>query len=89
VGLRLEYVHSKTWEWTLTPSAASPKIEFAHRTYLRRAGGSSAPASSTEVGRTLGGGIILSDQWPAPNVPTRVWVHGGSQVLPYSLSGGP
>ena len=89
LGARLFQVHDETWEWTLTPSAASPKIEFADRSYLRGNVVPSAPQEATEVGRTAGGGVILSDHWPAPNVPTGVWVVDGPHVVQYSLSGGP
>ena len=89
VGVRLVQVHSETWEWTLTPSAASPRIEFADRSYLRGSVVPSAPQDATAVGRTAGGGVTLSDHWPAPNVPTEVWVVDGPRVVHYSLSGGP
>jgi hypothetical protein len=89
VGVRLVHVHDETWEWTLSPSAASPKIEFADRSYLRDSVVPSAPQDATDVGRTAGGGVILSDHWPAANVPTVVWVKDGPRVVHYSLSGGP
>jgi hypothetical protein len=89
LGVRLVQVHSATWEWTLTPSAVSPKIEFADRSYLRDSVVPSAPHEATAVGRTAGGGVVLSDHWPAPNVPTAVWVSDGPRVVQYTLSGGP
>jgi hypothetical protein len=89
VGVRLVRIHDVTWEWTLTPSAASPKIEFADRSYLRGSVVPSAPQEATDVGRTAGGGVILSDHWPDPNVPTAVWVVDGQRVVHYTLSGGP
>jgi hypothetical protein len=89
VGVRLVRIHDETWEWTLTPSAASPKIEFADRSYLWGSVVPSAPQEATAVGRTAGGGVILSDHWPAPYVPTGVWVVDGPRVIQYSLSGGP
>jgi hypothetical protein len=89
VGVRVVQVHSETWEWTPTPAAASPRIEFADRSYLRDGVVPSAPHEATAVGRTAGGGVVLSDHWPAPNVPTEVWVEDGGRVVHYTLSGGP
>jgi hypothetical protein len=89
LGVRLVQVHSETSEWTVTPSAASPKIEFADRSYLRNSVVPSAPQEAIAVGRTAGGGVVLSDHWPAPYVPTAVWVVDGPRVFQYTLSGGP
>jgi hypothetical protein len=89
VGVRLVHIHDETWEWTLTPSAASPKIEFADRTYLRDSLELSGLIGRKPVGRTAGGGVILSDHWPAPSVPTEVWVVDGAHAVHYTLSGGP
>lgn len=89
VGVRLIQVHSETWEWTLTPSPASPKIEFADRSYLQDSVEPSGLEVAKAVGRTPGGGVVLSDHWPAPNVPTEVWVVDGTHVVHYTLSGGP
>lgn len=89
VGVRLIQVHDETWEWTLTPSPASPKIEFADRTYLRDSVELSGLIAGKEVGRTAGGGLVLSDHWPAPSAPTEVWVLDGTHAAHYTLSGGP
>jgi hypothetical protein len=87
--VRLIKVHDETWEWTLTPSPASPKIEFADRTYLRDSVELSGLIGGKAVGRTAGGGVVLSDHWPAPSVPTEVWVLDGTHAVHYTLSGGP
>ncbi len=63
---RLWYVHHRTWERSVVASAIPPKVQFADRTHLR---GSDevAPAQAVEVGRTLGGGVILSDSSQRPD----------------------
>lgn len=86
---RLWYVHDRTWDWSLTVSAAPPKIQFGDRTYLRGTAYLPVPAAAADVGRTLGGGVILSDAWPANYVPTMIWVRDRSRTTTYSLSGGP
>ena len=65
VGLlgRLWYVHDRTWDWSLAISATPPKIQFADRTYLRSTADMTVPVGAVDVARTLGGGVILSDQW--------------------------
>lgn len=85
---RLWCVHERTWDWSLMVAATPPKIEFADRTYLRGSD-AVAPAQALEVGRTLGGGVILSNAWPAAYVPTVIWVRSASTTLAYSLAGGP
>jgi len=91
VGLlgRLWYVHDRTWDWSLVVSAAPSRIEFADRNYIRSTADMSVPMAAVDVGRTLGGGVILSDQWPAPHVPGVIWVLDGATTRTYALSGGP
>ncbi len=91
IGLlgRLWYVHDRTWDWSLVISAAPPKIQFADRTYLRSTLDIAVPAAAVDVGRTLGGGVILSDQWPAQSMPGVIWVRDGVRASAYALSGGP
>jgi hypothetical protein len=86
---RLWYVHDRTWDWSLTISAAPPKIEFADRTYVRGSADLPVPAAAADVGRTLGGGVILSDAWPARYVPGVIWVREGVRSTSYGLLGGP
>ena len=86
---RLAYVHDRTWDWSLTISAVPPKIEFADRTYLRGASDVAVPEAAVVVGRTLGGGEIWSDHWPATYVPGVIWVRDGARTASYALSGGP
>ena len=86
---RLAYVHDRTWDWSLTISATPPKIQFADRTYLRSTADITVPVGAVDVGRTLGGGVILSDQWPAPHMPGVIWVRDGVRTATYALSGGP
>ena len=86
--LRAAYVHEHTWQWALMPSAAAPKLEFAHRTYLRGTTRPDTPAGLVEQGRTMGGGTILAlppDRW----VSTAVFVRSGDTITGYGLSGGP
>lgn len=87
-GLRAAYVHEHTWQWALMPSAAAPKLEFAHRTYLRGNTQPSIPAGVVEQGHTMGGGTILA--LPAGTyASTVVFVTDGSVITGYGLSGGP
>ena len=86
---RLWYVHDRTWDWSLTISATPPKIQFADRNYLRSTADMAVPVGAVDVGRTLGGGVILSDQWPAPYMPGVIWVRDGVKTSTYALSGGP
>jgi hypothetical protein len=86
---RLWYVHDRTWDWSLTISATPTKIQFADRTYLRGSADLPVPATAADVGRTLGGGVILSDVWPARYVPTVIWVREGVRSTSYGLLGGP
>ena len=88
LGVRLAYVHAHTWEWSLTPSATSPKLEYVNRTYLRGSMQLTEPDGVATVGRTLGGGAILAAP-NAANVPTIVYVRSNSRVTAYTLSGGP
>jgi hypothetical protein len=86
---RLWYVHDRTWDWSLVISATPPKIQFADRTYIRSSFDEAVPAAAVDVGRTLGGGEILSDHWPATFMPGVIWVRDGVRTAMYALSGGP
>jgi hypothetical protein len=91
VGLvgRLWYVHDRTWDWSLVPAAAPLRIQFAERNYIRSTIDEATPAAAVEVGHTLGGGVILSDEWPAAYMPGVIWVRDGAKTSTYALSGGP
>lgn len=82
---RLWYVHDGSWDWSLMLSATPPRIQFAERDYADMA----LPETAVVVGRTLGGGVILSDRWPAPSMPGIIWVRDGQSTVTYALSGGP
>ncbi|MFC8503198.1 hypothetical protein ACFUC1_12620 [Pedococcus sp. NPDC057267] len=86
--LRAAYVHEHTWQWALMPSAAAPKLEFAHRTYLRGATQHDMPSGVIEQGRTMGGGTILALP-PGAYASTAVFVKSGDTITGYGLSGGP
>jgi hypothetical protein len=85
---RLVYVHEHTWEWSLVPSATTPKLEFAHRSYLPAAEQPEAPPGWSVQGRTMGGGIILAPP-TGPYVPTVIYVKSAGHLTGYGLSGGP
>ena len=86
---RLWYVHDRSWDWSLMFSATPPRIQFAERDYVRGNADMALPETAVVVGRTLGGGVILSDRWPAPSVPGVIWVRDGQSTVTYALSGGP
>ncbi len=86
---RVGYVHDRTWEWSLTITEAPPKIQFGDRTYVRGTADVPVPAAAADVGRTLGGGLILSVAGPESYVPAVIWVRDGSRTTAYALSGGP
>ena len=89
LGARLSEVHSYGWEWTLTPSAAPPKIEFEGRAYDRggeESGG--VPRDSVLRGETLGGGQIFKSGGET-GTSTLVFVKDGPRVYVYGLMGGP
>jgi hypothetical protein len=88
LGTRLTYVHAHTWEWSLTPSATAPKLDFVERTYLRGVEQRAAPEGWTVRGRTVGGGAILAPD-PSAYAPTVVVVRDAGRLTAYSLSGGP
>ncbi len=86
---RLGQVHSDTWEWRLTPSAAPPKIQLDGRSYLRGAAGDRVPAGATVAGHTTGGAPIYVGERIAGAAPTVVEVVDGATTWGYGLSGGP
>ena len=86
---RLWYVHDRTWDWSLVIAAAPQRIQLADRNYIRSTSDMTVPAAAVDVGRTLGGGVILSDHWPAASVPGVIWVRDGGSTRTYALSGGP
>lgn len=81
--------HAEGWEWTLTPSAAPPKIRFEDRDYSR--GGEQPdglPDDVVPVGETPGGGQIFTSAY-ASGTSTLVYVEDGDSVYVYGLIGGP
>ncbi len=89
LGSRLVQVHSATWEWTLRPDAASVKVEFNGRSYLRGGTDVDRPDNLVEVGHTFGGGTIFTAGESGPLTPTLIYVGHGTTLAGYSLSGGP
>lgn len=89
VAGRLVWVHDRTWEWTLRPSATPPKVVVFDRDYRRSdTVDDVVPADAVRVARTPGGGVVLAQQ-PRPYVPTVVWVRGPGGTRSYALMGGP
>jgi hypothetical protein len=89
LGPRLAANHAEGWEWTLTPSAAPPKIRFEDRDYNRggeQSGG--LPDDLVPVGETPGGGQIFKSS-RASGTSTLVYVEDGESVYVYGLIGGP
>ncbi len=85
---RLVAVHRATWDWRLTPAAAPAKLHLGGRDYKRSAPELSPPAGLHEVGRTDGGGVVLSIA-TGPGTPTVLYVQVGSELTGYALMGGP
>lgn len=89
VGGRATEVHSYGWEWTLSPSAAPPKIHFEGRDYDRGGKPSGGlPPDAVLKGETLGGGQIFTSG-SASGTSTLVYVKDGRAVHVYGLMGGP
>lgn len=89
LGARLSEIHGDGWEWTLTPSAAPPKIRFDGRDYNRggeQSGG--VPNNSVLTDETPGGGQIFKPG-RATATSTLVYVKDGERVYVYGLMGGP
>jgi hypothetical protein len=89
VVARAAHVHAATWEWSLSPSAASPKVQLDGRDYLRGAPETSRPRDLVAIGRTMGGGTILITGNRGPDAPTVIYVMSGTSLTSYVLSGGP
>jgi hypothetical protein len=85
---RLVAVHRATWDWRLTPSATPAKLHHDGRDYQRSAPALSRPEGLHEVGRTDGGGVVLSTA-TGPGTPTVLYVQVGSELTGYALMGGP
>jgi hypothetical protein len=89
LGARATEIHGYGWEWTLSPSAAPPKIHFEGRDYDRggkQSGG--VPADAAPTGETLGGGQIFKTRRTA-GTSTLIYVKDGRSVYVYGLMGGP
>jgi hypothetical protein len=89
LGARATQVHGYGWEWTLSPSAAPPKIHFEGRDYDRggkESGG--VPPHAVLMGETLGGGQIFKTGSPS-GTSTLLYVKDGRSVYVYGLMGGP
>ncbi len=89
LGVRATEVHAYGWEWTLSPSAAPPRIEFEGRGYDRgglQSGG--VPDDAVLEGETLGGGQIFKPGRDT-GTSTIVFVKDGPRVYVYGLMGGP
>lgn len=81
--------HGYGWEWTLTPSAAPPKIHFDGRDYNR--GGEQSgevPSDAVLSGETPGGGQIFK-RGSATATSTILYVKDGEHLYLYGLMGGP
>jgi|tagenome__1003787_1003787.scaffolds.fasta_scaffold19647358_2 hypothetical protein len=85
----LMYVHSKTWEWRLTPSATPLLVTFSDRDYRKAAGQTAGAVTGQPAGRTFGGGVIYAEKSPQGTVPTVIQVRSGRRVVEYALMGGP
>ncbi|NPC98967.1 hypothetical protein [Nocardioides sp. zg-DK7169] len=89
LGVRLTENHRYGWEWTLTPSAAPPKIHFEGRDYHRGGEQSDAvPSRYVLEGETPGGGEIYTSRRDA-GTSTVIVVKDGAHVHAYALMGGP
>ncbi|MGN6612349.1 MAG: hypothetical protein ACTHLJ_11285 [Angustibacter sp.] len=85
---RLVAVHRETWDWRLTPAATPAKLHHDGRDSKRSAPPLSRPEGLHEVGRTEGGGVVLSTA-TGPGTPTVLYVQVGSELTGYALMGGP
>jgi len=84
---RVIYVHDKTWEYRVFPSATPPKVGYDDRNYSR---GSELPrieAGLVRSGETMGGGVIYAPT--GSRTATVIDVVDGQHVVEYSLMGGP
>lgn len=89
LGARLTENHGYGWEWTLTPSAAPPKIHFEGRDYDRGGEQSDAvPSRYVLEGKTPGGGEIYKSGLDE-GTSTVILVKDGEHVYAYGLMGGP
>lgn len=89
LGIRAAEVHRYGWEWTLSPSAAPPKVHFEGRDYDRggrRSG--ELPGDAVRAGETLGGGQIFKTG-RASGTSTLIYIEDGRSVYVYGLMGGP
>ena len=89
LGARLVENHGYGWEWTLSPSAAPPKIHFEGRDYDRgRERSDGIPRGYVLEGETPGGGEIYKSGTDE-GTSTVVLVKDGEHVHAYGLMGGP
>jgi hypothetical protein len=89
LGARLAEIHGYGWEWTLTPSAAPPKVHVDGRDYDRGAEQSGGvPSDAVLRDETPGGGQIFKPG-RARGTSTIVYVKDGQRVYVYGLIGGP
>ena len=87
LAARVVYVHDKTWEYRVFPSATPPKVGYDDRDYTR---GRSLPrivVGLVRSGETMGGGVIYVPT--GSGTATVVVVVDGHHVVEYSLMGGP
>src|SRR4051794_22402384 len=89
VAADLTYVHSKTWEWRLTPSATPLLVTFSDRDYHKAADHTAEPVRGKPMGRTFGGGVIYAEKSPQGTAPPVIQVMSGRRVVEYALMGSP
>jgi hypothetical protein len=87
LAARVIYVHDKTWEYRLFPSATPPKVGYHDRDYSRGSDLPRVEAGLVRSGETMGGGVIYAPT--GSRTATVIDVVDGQHVVEYSLMGGP
>jgi hypothetical protein len=87
LAVRVVYVHDKTWEYRLFPSATPPKVGYLDRDYTRGNDLTRVEAGLVRSGQTMGGGIIYAPT--GTRTATVIDVVDGHRVVKYGLMGGP
>ncbi|RZS79052.1 hypothetical protein EV189_3922 [Motilibacter rhizosphaerae] len=89
LGVRLEHVHSETWEWGLSPAATPAKPHYLGRDYLR-SGPTAAPSGGAHRLRDDSGGGEVWARTLSTYAPAGLTVRSSSGGwVGYSLMGGP
>lgn len=89
-GGHVASVHTRYGVWAWTPGAATPRLPFDGRTYLRGRPVSGLAAGAVRVGEGPDGAALFAMPAPAGAAATGLWArYPDGRIVSYTLSGGP